>query len=401
MRQFVLAQLANFASVVGGSITFIALPWLSFVITKSSTASALVIAFTSIPVILLSPFMGSIIDKFGRRRSAIWFELGQGVAVVLVPLFNNAFGITIVSLAVLSVIKNVFGPGSQTARKSLVPDVASKAGLTLDRANSVHESVFAAGFAVGPAIASFLIASLDVYAAFWAAGVAAFVSVAAMALIRVLEQQEHDPNEEKGNVFVFALQGIKTLGRIKVLGLVFAGFLMLSVVYIPTEMVVLPRYFNEIEDPAGLGLLITTMAGMSMFTSLTFEWLHKRVGYANILRIAIGGVALAMLPMSFLPPQWAMIALGAVLGGVWGPIAPLLNTVIQKLVAANLRGRVFALEMMMWNVAPLTSFVIVGVCLDAFGVQPVYLTLALVMISASVLLLTSPRLKDLKVIEKD
>lgn len=399
MRQFVLAQIANFASVVGGSITFIALPWLSFVITKSSTASALVIAFTSIPVILLSPFMGSIIDRFGRRRSAIWFEVGQGVAVAAVPLYNNAVGITIVSLVVLSVIKQMFGPGSQTARKALVPDVAERAGLSLDRANSIHESVFAAGFAAGPAIAAFLIAAFDGYAAFWAAGVAAFVSVGAMALIRVTERQEHDPNEEKGNVFVFALQGIKTLGRIKVLGLVFAGFLMLSVVYIPTEMVVLPRYFNEIKDPAGLGLLITTMAGTSMFTSLAFEWLHKRIGYANILRVAIGGVAIAMLPMSFLPPQWLMIALGAVLGGVWGPIAPLLNTVIQKLVAANLRGRVFALEMMMWNVAPLTSFIIVGLCLDAFGVRPVYLTLALVMIGASALLLSAPRLKDLKAIE--
>jgi MFS family permease len=76
-----------------------------------------------------------------------------------------------------------------------------------------------------------------------------------------------------------------------------------------------------------------------------------------------------------------------------------LNTVIQKLVAANLRGRVFALEMMMWNVAPLTSFIVVGLCLDAFGVRPVYLTLALVMIGASALLLTSPRLKDLRAVE--
>jgi MFS family permease len=193
MRQFVLAQLANFASVVGGSITFIALPWLSFVITKSSTASALVIAATSIPVILLSPFMGSIIDRFGRRRSAIWFELGQGLAAAAVAVFNDFWGIGIVSLVVLSVIKNAFGPGSQTARKALVPDVAEKAGLSLDRANSVHESVFAAGFAVGPAIAAFLISSIDVYAAFWAAGIAGFVSVGAMSLIRVTERQEHDP----------------------------------------------------------------------------------------------------------------------------------------------------------------------------------------------------------------
>ena len=399
MRQFVLAQLANLASVVGGSITFIALPWLALVITKSSAATALVIAATSVPVILLSPFMGSIIDRFGRRRSAIWFELGQGVSVALVPLFNELFGIAVLSLVVLSVIKQMFGPGSQTARKSLVPDVATKAGLSLDRANTIHESVFAAGFALGPAIASLLIYAVDVYAAFWAAGVAAFVSVLAMSLIRVTEKQEHDPNEEKGNAFVFAMQGLKTLGRIKVLGLVFAGFLMLSVVYIPTEMVVLPRYFNEIGDSRGLGLLISIMAGMSMVTTLAFEWLHKRVGYANILRIGILGVGVVMLPMSFLPAQWLMIAYGAFLGAVWGPIAPLLNTVIQKLVAANMRGRVFALEMMMWNVAPLTSFVIVGLSLDAFGVTPVYLTLAVLMLAGSLFIASRKRLRDLKAID--
>lgn len=399
MRQFVLAQLGSFASIVGGSITFIALPWLALELTKSSTAAAIAIAFTSIPVIILSPFMGSLIDKFGRRRVAIWFEVACAISLIAVPLFNDAFGITMVSLVAFSVIKMVFAPGSQTARKALVPDVAESAGLTLDRANSIHESVFAAGFAAGPAIASFLIAAFDVYAAFWAAGIASALSVLAMTAIRVTERQEHDPNDEKGNVFVFALQGIKTLGRIKVLGLVFAGFLALSVVYIPTEMVVLPRYFNEIDDPQGLGILITTMAGMSMVTALGFEWLHKRIGYANILRIAIGGVALAMLPMSFLPPQWAMIALGAVLGGVWGPISPLLNTVIQKLVAANMRGRVFALEMMMWNVAPLTSFIIVGLCLDVWGVKPVYLALACLMLAAATFLALSPRLKDLKAIE--
>ena len=96
-----------------------------------------------------------------------------------------------------------------------------------------------------------------------------------------------------------------------------------------------------------------------------------------------------------------MLALGAVLGGVWGPIAPLLNTIIQKLVAANLRGRVFALEMMMWNIAPLTSFIVVGLCLDAFGVRPVYLVVAILMFIGSVGVALAPRLRDLKAIEAD
>ena len=399
MRNILLSQVANFAASIAGSITFIALPWAAFVISKSSAQSAITLAITSVPVILLSPFMGSLIDRFGRRRVAYLSEIASAISVILVPIFNDLWGMSLFALIVLSTIKMFFAPTGQTARKSLVPDVAESAKLTLDRANSVHESVFAAGFAVGPALATMLIAVIDVYAAFWAAGVAALVAAVSSWLIRVTERQEHDPNEERGNALVFAMQGIKTLVRIKVLGLVFAGFLALSLVYIPIEMVVLPRYFNEIDDPQGLGVLITTMAGMSMVTTLAFEWLQKRIGYANILRVAIGGVAAVMLPMSFLPPQWLMIALGAVLGAVWGPVSPLLNTVIQKLVAANLRGRVFALEMMLWNMAPLTSFIVVGLALDVWGVQPVYLALALLMTIAALLLSIAPRLRELKAIE--
>ena len=399
MRQFLLAQLANFAAVIAGSITFIAFPWGAYEISQSSAVSAMALAFTSVPVILLSPFMGSLIDKFGRRRVAGLSELAAALMVFLVPVMHGLWGMGIVAFTVLGLVKNFFSPTGQTARKSLVPDIADHAKLTLDRANTIHESVFAAGFAAGPAIASFLIAKVDVYAAFAASGVAALVSAIAVAFIRVPEKQEHDPNEEKGNAFIFAIQGLKTLGRIKVLGLVFSGFLLLAIIYIPTEMIVLPRYFKDIGDPQALGFLITTMAAMSMATTVSFEWLHRRIGYANILRIALVGVSFAMIPMSFLPPQWAMILFGAVLGGVWGPIAPLLNTVIQKLVAANMRGRVFALEMMMWNMAPMTSFIVVGWAIDSFTVQPVYFTLALLMMLGSVSLAFAPRLKDLKAIE--
>lgn len=401
MRQFILSQIANFSATIAGSITFIALPWLAFELTHSSVQSAITLACTSFPVILLSPFMGSLIDRYGRRRVAYLGEVASAVSVVLVPIFHDAMGMNLVLLIVLSTIKMFFAPTSQTARKALLPDIAHHAKFTLDRANSIHESIFAAGFASGPALAAILIDQIDVYAAFWAAGITAIISAVAAWLIRVTEKQEHDPNEEKGNAFVFAIQGLKTLVRIRVLGVVFLGFLLLSLIYIPVEMVILPRYYNETGNASGLGLLIATMAGFSTLTTLGFEWLHKRVGYANILRIALVGVSVALIPMSLLPSQWAMLALGAVLGGVWGPIAPLLNTIIQKLVAANMRGRVFSLEMMMWNIAPLTSFIVVGLCLDAFGVRPVYFVISLLMLVGSVSVALAPRLRDLKAIEKD
>jgi MFS family permease len=83
-----------------------------------------------------------------------------------------------------------------------------------------------------------------------------------------------------------------------------------------------------------------------------------------------------MIPMSTLPPQWAMITFFFTLGLAWGPLLPLLNTVIQERIPADKRGRVFALEMTMWNAGPLLSMVAVGNAVDAFGVGAVYTVLA-------------------------
>jgi MFS family permease len=130
--------------------------------------------------------------------------------------------------------------------------------------------------------------------------------------------------------------------------------------------------------------------------ALLFEKVHQLIGYANLVRIAGVVIGLCMIPMSLLPDYWVMLVLGAILGFVWGPMMPLLNTLIQTMVPANVRGRVFAIEQVMWNTAPLTSFIVTGIAIDAFGVQPVYVTLGILVLSAAVVLAMAPQLRHLR-----
>jgi predicted MFS family arabinose efflux permease len=123
-------------------------------------------------------------------------------------------------------------------------------------------------------------------------------------------------------------------------------------------------------------LAISIGAGASIFGALGFEQIHKRISSANILRIGILGIGLAMVPMSQLPSQFWMVFFFGMLGLAWGPLLPLLNTVIQQKIPANKRGRVFALEMTIWQAGPLLSMVAVGTAVDSFGIGPVYMVLA-------------------------
>jgi MFS family permease len=355
-------------------MTFIAMPWIALELTGTATSAGLVVALTAIPTLLLAPFLGSFIDKVGRRKTAILSEILAGVVAVMIPLVSGIWELTLAWLIIISILKALFTPGGSTARKSLIPDVAKPAGMSLDRANSIHEGLFASGFAAGPALATFLIANIGSSNTYFVIALFAILSGVFALFIRAEEQ--HDEVKEEGNLLVFAMQGFKVLFSNPPIFIMMAAIMALAVIYLPTEMVVLPAYYNALEDPEGLGSAISAAALASVFGALGFEWIHKRLSYANILRVGILGIGLSMIPMSTLPPQWAMITFFFTLGLAWGPLLPLLNTVIQERIPADKRGRVFALEMTMWNAGPLLSMVAVGNAVDAYGVGAVYTVLA-------------------------
>jgi MFS family permease len=376
-------------------MVFIAIPWIALEITGTSTAAGLVVSITAIPGLILSPIIGSIIDKVGRKRTAVWVELLTMLTSIMIPIWAGFWELTLPVLIVIGILRAIVSPGGGTARKSLVPDVAAVGKMTLDRANSIHEAVFASGFAIGPALATFCIAWIGSANTFWVVAAIGTLSALFAALIRVKEQHEENDESENEPFYIYAVQGFKILFTTPSVLVLMTAIMTLAVIYLPTEMVVLPSAYNQMGDPEGLGLLVSSMAAASVFGALFFEQIHKRISYANILRIGILGVPIAMLPMSFLPPQWVMILFGLVLGGAWGPLLPLLNTVIQKKIPANKRGRVFSLEMTIWSAGPMISMVAVGTAVDAFGVKPVYLALSVGVLIAAVLVSTNKYIKQL------
>jgi MFS family permease len=394
LRPFVLLQASAVSSSIAGSATFIAVPWLSLQVTGSSLMSAVVIAASAIPGLLLTTFVGGLVDRFGRRRMAYWIEALTALSTALLPIVALTVGMSLPALIVLVVLKAIFQPGGGSARKSLLPDAADRAGMSLDRANSINEALSSAGFAIGPALAASLIAAFDSYAAFWLAAAASLASAVFAFMIHVHEKQEPlEGDAESSHPIRYAMQGFVTLVKLPALLVVFAAFMILAVIYMPTEMVVLPRYYSAIEQPEQMGYLITAMSVFTVLGALLFEKAHQLLGYANLVRIASVVIGLCMVPMALLPDYWVMLVLGAILGFVWGPMMPLLNTLIQTMVPANVRGRVFAIEQVMWNTAPLTSFIVTGIALDAFGVQPVYVALAGLVLTASVVLAFAPQLR--------
>jgi MFS family permease len=396
LRPFVLLQAASFVSLVSGSMTFMLMPWIAIQLTGSAVNAGLMVTITSIPGLILSPVMGGFIDRYGRRRVAILSELGSAVMNLVIAVLAAVIGLSLPALIAIAIIKTIVGSGVMSARKSLVPDAAAVGNLTLERANSIHESVAAAGFATGPAIASILVSSIGAFNTFYVVAALGAVAVLITLAIRVHEQHEaHDAEDEGRNWLSYSIQGFKVVFETPAILTIMSAFLVLAMIYLPTEMVVLPSWYQSIKQPSGLGFLLSVMAISTTVGSLLFERVAKVLSFANILRVAILGVSIGMLPMSLLPAQWAMLAFGVVLGLAWGPLPVLLNTVIQRLIPANKRGRVFSLEMTLWTAGPMISMTFAGMAVDAFGVRVVYPALAVLVLIASVIVSTRKSLADL------
>ena len=383
IASYIFVELSNITSVIAGSMVFIALPWLALEITGSAAMAGAVVALTAIPGLFLSPILGTIVDRIGRKVSAIISEALSAFAILLIPVVHGFVEIGFVLLVLLAMARAIVNPAASTARKSIIPDIAGPARISLERANSIHEAVFATGFAIGPAVGAAFIALIGPYDVFFVVAVFSALSSISAMLINTVEHRG-DGVSETGSLLQDTALGIKTILKTPAVMIGMSFVLTLAMIYLPTEMVILPAHFNEINYATGLGILISTMAGASVFGALLFERLQKTFKYSTILKMGFIGLGLSVLVMSFIPPMPILLAAGAVLGFSWGPLMPMLNTVIQRVIPENMRGRVFGIEMTIWGAGPMLTAVGVGLAVDSVGVQPVYLFLAILVLFLSV-----------------
>ena len=72
-----------------------------------------------------------------------------------------------------------------TARETMLPETANRAGWTLDHANSVYEAIFNLAYIVGPGIGGLLIATLGGVNTMWVTAGAFVLSICSIGILRL------------------------------------------------------------------------------------------------------------------------------------------------------------------------------------------------------------------------
>jgi MFS family permease len=358
LNPILLLQAANLCSGLGNAMVTLAIPWLILERTGSAAFAGLVLAVSSLPPLLLAPFGGWLVDHIGRRAVSIGSDILSALSVTAFPIVAWLFGLS--------------GP------VALLTDAARVAGVDQQQLNGVHDGVFSIGWVAGPALGAWLIASFGVLNTFWAAAALFLISALCIGFLRIGDLGQA-AREDRGDAVLSGrasvVRGFVVLWEDRVLRTLTIAYLIIAAIYLPTESIVLAAHFEALREPASLGFVISMLAAGATIGAFGFGWLSARLSRPMILRVTLVGTAVSILPMALLPPVSWLATAGFFLGLFWGPLNPLITTLIQQRVPADEQGRVISVQLSAFYAAPPLGMLLTGLAVERWGVGDTYLAL--------------------------
>lgn len=367
-------------SAAANGISMVAFPWLVLQRTGNATDASVVAAAATLPLLFATLLAGTAVDILGRRRVAMLADLMSAASVTAIPVLVAAYGVETLTTAVLAGLAAAgafFDPSGMTARQSMLPEAAGRAGWTLDKTNSVYEAVFNLAYITGPGIGGFLIATVGGVNTMWVATAAFGLSILTMAVLRLPGAGRPDLATRPSGVVSGLIEGLKFVWHNRILRTLGIIDLMVTALYLPMESVLFPKYFTDRNEPAQLGWVLMAISIGGLVGALSWTVLSRFASRRGTVVTAVLTFGLASVIISLLPPLPLILALGAVIGLMYGPIGPIYNSVMQRLAPTHLRGRVVGVMTSMAYAAGPVGFMLAGPLVDSFGLRVAFLALAL------------------------
>jgi MFS family permease len=360
-REFRLLFIGQGVSFAGSMITYVAIPFQVYELTRSSLVVGLVSLGELFPILLMSFVGGALADAVDRRRMVRITQISACV-VVAVLVVNAA--VPHPQLWVLFVVVVVAAGVDAVERPSLdalVPRIVPRDKLTAAAAlESLRGNL---GQVLGPPLAGILIATVGL-AATYAVDVATFlVATVALALMRAVPPA---PDAE-GVSLRAAIAGLRyAAGRSDLLG---SYLVDINAMFFGMPIALFPQIASGLGGPAVLGLLYTAPSVGSLLATLTSGWTRSVRHHGRAIACAAASWGVAIVAFGLAPSLWlALLALAA--AGAADMVSGLFrSTLWNQTIPDAMRGRLAGIEMISYTSGPALGNLEAGVVGSLAGVR--------------------------------
>ena len=373
-RLHIVAFLAgNLISLIGNTLTLVALPWFVLQQTGSAGKTGLTGMAFALPAFLAGIFGGILVDRLGGRRMSVIADVVSGVSVALIPVLHLTVGLEFWQLLILVFLGAMLDIPGITSRRTMLPGLADRANIRPEAMNSAFETTDAFAIILGPAIAGVLIATIGAVNVLLFDATTFAISAILIGLftpnIAVASAPEPEaPVSPIANI----LAGLRFIRADRLLFALAITLIFTNFFNGPFFSVIMPVIVNERYGNASqYGLLLTAFGIGSLMGGIGFGMFgHRARSYRREIWIAgIASVALLRwLLVPDLPYLW-LFGTMAVAGLLSGPISPLLVTVRFERIPAHMHGRVFASFAALASIADPLGMAVIGNMIDRFGLD--------------------------------
>jgi MFS family permease len=351
-------------SLVGTWVTRIATSWLVYRLTGSELLLGITGFAGQIPLLLLAPFGGVLVDRWNRHRMLVITQILSALQSLALAVLALTGKITVAEVIALQVVQGVINAFDTPARQAFVVEMVEDRA-DVPNAIALNSSMFNASRIIGPAIGGAIIAAVGEGWCFMIDAIsyiAVIVSLLAMhvparAILRERPRMLHELRSGIQYVFGFApvRELLVNVALIGTLGMPYA--------------VLMPVFASKVlhGGPHTLGLLMTASGLGALCGTVYLASRHSVLGLGKVIVASILMLSAGLIMFSLSHSLWVSLAVLPLVGAGMMLQSSSANTILQTLVDEHLRGRVMAFyTVAILGTQPLGSL-IAGVLADRIG----------------------------------
>lgn len=363
-RNFRIYICGNSISVVGLWIQRLALGWQAWQLSESPLVVGMVAGAQFIPMFLLTPFFGVVVDRISSRNGAIVMHTVMGLLSAILAVLTLQGAINIEWLLSLALAHGIAYSAYSPIRLSLIPDLVKPAQFP--NAVAINSIIFNASRFIGPGIAGAIVALYGIGFAYVVNVVTYLPIIAALVYIKPLTSPPGPPKEEAYlDQFLEGLRYTRDHPSIRRVILI-AGvstFFGRGVIEIFPALVVM--LFDG--GSAQLAALMAAAGGGAIAASIMFSLMKSHRYFPAIVLTGAVGVGVSMLLFAAV----SVIAWGLAVTSLLGFFATMVSlgsqSEMQIKVENELRGRVMSLWPLVIIGGPAIGSIFAGALADEFG----------------------------------
>lgn len=332
-----------------------------------------------LPIVLIGPFVGVLVDRVSRKRLVVGAELANGLLFVIGFALMFQLGTPLWLLYSLTFLSNTLTLVFDTAIDSSKPDLVTEDRLTL--INAVDRIIASLAQVAGPILGGVIFAVLDLKWFLLINGISFIVSGAVESLMTYRVSQRVVRKSEGPKAWVLDIGDgikyirhqdqlwglVKTLMAVTVL-LVFS--FILPVPYALNSVLELPaQVYGQIQSFTAIGMIIGAVVAVPLSKKISLEAIIQ-----NSLLLWSGACLLMALPF-FLKPMSVMgyqLFFSLLLFGLGMIISlidlPLIESLQRNTESAYL-GRVISISISMCKFIQPAALLAVGGLLEVMAVK--------------------------------